>query len=89
MQFTVEHPEKTDSLYGSQNIYIVVDEDNEPEEIARVMELSRYGVVVRESTKEEVDHVWGLEVELDYDDPDVGRLWPEDEACIILEIKDW
>ena len=88
MQITIEHPVKTDSLYSSENIYVVVDED-EPEEIARVMELSRYGVVVRESTPEEVHHVWALEVELAYDDPDVGRQWPEEEGCIILEIKDW
>lgn len=88
MQFTVEHPVKTDSLYSSGNIYIEVDEDDK-EEIARILELSRYGVVVRESTTEEVKHVWGLEVEMDYDEPDVARDWHDEEACIILEIKDW
>lgn len=88
MQFTVEHPVKTDSLYSSGNIYIEVDEDDK-EEIARILELSRYGVVVRESTTEEVKHVWGLEVEMDYDEPDVARDWFDEEACIILEIKDW
>lgn len=88
MQFTVEHPVKTDSLYSSGNIYIYVDADDK-EEIAQILELSRYGVVVRESTAEEVQHVWGLEVELDYDEPDVTRDWHDEEACIILEIKDW
>lgn len=88
MQFTVEHPVKTDSLYSSGNIYIEVDEDDK-EEIARILELSRYGVVVRESTTEEVKHVWGLEVEMDYDEPDVARDWFDEEAYIILEIKDW
>ena len=84
-QYTIEHPTKTDSLYSSGNIYVHVEDH----EVEAVMALSRYGVVVRPSTEEEIKHVWGLEVELDYGDPDVARDWEEDEGCIVLEIKDW
>lgn len=96
-QYTVEHFErqlelvnkKRISLYDSQDIYVVVDEDNK-EDVASLLAMGKhYGVVIRLSTPEEVEHVWALEVELEYHEPDVGRPWPEDEGCIILEIKDW
>jgi len=88
-QYTIEHPgPRPKSLYDSHDIYVTVDEEDEVA-VAQLEALIRYGVVVRPSTKEEEDHVWGLEVELDYDDLDVARHWPEEEGEIILEIKDW
>lgn len=96
-QFTIEHFERQrellgqtpTSLYGSENIYVVIDDDDieEIEKMKGWMKL--LGVTVRESTPEEVHHVWALEVELDYDEPDVGRHWPEEYAEIIMQIKDW
>ena len=91
MQYTIEHyerPAEPVSLFWLQDIYVEVDEDDK-EAISRLLALSRYGITVRPSTPEEEHHVWALEVELEYDEPDVARQWPEEEAEIILQIKDW
>ena len=95
-QYTVEHYERQQelvgqepkSLYGSKDIFIEVDEDDKSE-VSKVLALSRYGVTVRPSTPEEEHHVWALEVELEWGDPDVARHWPEEEGEIIMQIKDW
>lgn len=92
-QYTIEHTSrqgelvaKETSLYGSQNIYVLAED----EDVKTLLALrDRYGVTVRESTKEEVDYVWDLEVEMEYHEPNVTRDWPEEEGEIILEIKDW
>lgn len=96
-QYTIEHFERQHellgqtptSLYASQDIYVVVDDDN-LDDIASLLKLApRFGITVRESTPEEVHHVWMIEVELDYNDPDEARHWPEEEAEIVMQIKDW
>jgi hypothetical protein len=88
-QYTIECPgPRPTSLYASNDIYVEVDAEDEIA-IAKLEALIRYGVVVRPSTKEEADHVWALEVELDFDEDDVARHWPEEEGEIILQIKDW
>lgn len=95
-QYTVEHYERQGelisqepaSLFGRQDIYVEVDEDDAPE-VSRLLELSRYGVTVRPSTKEEIRHVWDWEVEQEEGDDDICRRWPEEEGEIIMQIKDW
>ena len=95
-QYTIEHydrqgvllEQKPTSLFGSKDIYVEIDDENKSE-LSRLLALSRYGVTVRPSTPAEEHHVWALEVELEYHDPDVARHWPEEEAEIILQIKDW
>lgn len=96
-QYTIEHFERQrellgqtpTSLYESQDIYVHVDEDTPRDLDDLHSTCHRLGVTVRESTPEEVKHVWDLEVELEYHEPDVARHWPEEMAEIILQIKDW
>jgi hypothetical protein len=95
-QYTVEHYERqqellgkqSTSLYDSKDIYIEVDDDDKSE-VSKLLALSRYGVTVRLSTPEEIHYVWEVEVELEWGDPDFVRHWPEEEAEIIMQIKDW
>lgn len=30
-----------------------------------------------------------MEVEMEHDEPDIGYIFPEEEGCLILHIKDW
>ena len=77
-QFTIEGPD-------GERLVVRADEKH----TAAVMDYSRYGVVVRPATAEEVQAVIAEEAELEAHEPDVGYAYPDDEACIQMTVKDW
>lgn len=77
-QFTVEGPD------GERLIIRA-----EAEHTAAVMDYARYGVVVRPATDEEVQALDDEEAEMEAHEPDLGYVYPDDEGCIQMTIKDW
>ena len=78
-QYTVVNP------LGGENIVVRAQAQDE----AALMALCRHGVVIRPATAAEIQEVEGIEVEMEYDEPDIGYFFPEEEGCLILHIKDW